>query len=223
MMRKAFSLLLAGLCLCCAILSCKKSEPLDKPSDNLTYGADGKTPMPTAVDMGIDGLSIKWASFNLGASYPADYGDYYAWGEMAAKESYTEENYTLNTPPSNLTAAGRDVVREKLGGNWRMPTGEELNSLRQMCQLDFEMINGVKMVKFTSRKNQNSIYFPMGGYKRDNSVKEIGRSGYYWASDINDYGEARRTYFLYPTSDDVPYLTIDIFECDGLMIRPVCE
>ena len=223
MIRKAFSLLLAGLCLCCAILSCKKSEPLDKPSDNLTYGVDGKTPMPTAVDMGIDGLSIKWASFNLGASYPADYGDYYAWGEMAAKESYTEENYTLNTPPSNLTAAGRDVVREKLGGNWRMPTGEELKALTQKCILEFDMINGVKMVKFTSRKNQNSIYFPMGGYKRDNSVKEIGRSGYYWASDTDEYDDIQYSYVIYPTPDEEAYSVIDIAPWDGLMIRPVCE
>ncbi len=222
-MRKAFSLLLAGLCLCCAILSCKKSEPLDKPSDNLTYGADGKTPMPTAVDMGIDGLSIKWASFNLGASYPADYGDYYAWGEMAAKESYTEENYTLKTAPSNLTKAGRDVVREKLGGNWRMPTGEELKALRRTCHLTHEMINGVKMAKYTNLKNNNSIYFPMGGYKRDNSVREIGRSGYYWASDTDEYEDIQYSYVIYPTPDEEAYSVIDTAPWDGFMIRPVCE
>ena len=222
-MRKTFSLLVAGLCLCSAILSCKKSEPLDRPSDHLTYGVDGKTPMPTAVDMGIEGLSIKWASFNLGASYAADYGDYYAWGEMEPKESYTEENYTLTTKPTNLTQAGRDIVRERLGGKWRMPTDDEWKALIAKCELGHEVINGVRMVKYSSRTNRNSIYLPMGGYKRDNSVQELGLSGYYWASDSDGEGNEKYKYFIYPTSDDEGYMWIYTFPWDGFMIRPVCE
>ena len=222
-MQKSFFLLLTGLCLCCTIFSCEKSGPLDKPADNLTYGVDGKTPMPTAVDMGIEGMSIKWASFNLGAFYPADYGDYYAWGEMEPKESYKEDNYTMNTTPSNLTTAGRDVVREKLGGNWRMPTGEELKALQQKCHLSHEIINGVKMAKYTSIKNKNSIYFPMGGYKRGDSVQEIGLSGYYWASNTDEYDHEQYNYFTYPTPDDEAYTWVYIYPWDGFMIRPVCD
>ena len=127
------------------------------------------------------------------------------------------------TAPDPAEGTQKDPVREKLGGNWRMPTGEELKALTQKCILEFDMINGVKMVKFTSRKNQNSIYFPMGGYKRDNSVKEIGRSGYYWASDTDEYDDIQYSYVIYPTPDEEAYSVIDIAPWDGLMIRPVCE
>lgn len=109
-----------------------------------------------AVDLG---LSVKWATCNVGASSPYDVGSYFAWGEVEAKESYWWRNYSMsNTPdfsdtdeillheldPSVLTEycasdgktrldSADDVARQKWGENWRIPTIEEWNELLENC------------------------------------------------------------------------------------------
>ena len=112
--------------------------------------------IPDAVDLGIvvDGKTIKWASFNLGASSPEEYGDYYAWGETAPKENYSWETYELyNGSESTLTRYNNnssygtvdnktefkdynyadDAARARLGGKWRMPTDAEWTELMTKC------------------------------------------------------------------------------------------
>lgn len=98
--------------------------------DNIQYGADGVTPLPEAIDLGmvVDGKNIKWASFNLGASKEYHYGSFYAWGETAKKKDYTEDNYTYADEPEILPA-GADAATQKLGGSWRMPTEKEMEAL----------------------------------------------------------------------------------------------
>ena len=123
-------------------VSCKKDDNTDPGK----YGIDDVTPMPEAVDLG---LSVKWASFNLGASKPEEYGDYYAWGEIATKQDYSKATYAyINSEKNKFTKycpkeetlmwdmdakpdgpdgedhllPEDDVVQVKLGGNWRMPT-----------------------------------------------------------------------------------------------------
>ena len=75
-------------------VSCKKDDKTNKGK----YGVDGVTPMPEAVDLG---LSVKWASFNLGASKEYEYGDYYAWGETATKDNYDWASYKWCTGAEN--------------------------------------------------------------------------------------------------------------------------
>ena len=149
-MKKLFCLSLAALTL--LSVSCNKD---DKPGKG-KYGVDGVTPLPEAVDLGtvVNGKTIKWASFNLGASKEYEYGDYYAWGETATKSDYSWATYTYaNGSYNKLTkycpkdktdywdVAGKepdgevtllpsdDVAHVKLGGKWRMPTLDEINAL----------------------------------------------------------------------------------------------
>ena len=149
-MKKLFCLSLAALTL--LSVSCKKD---DKPGKG-KYGVDGVTPLPEAVDLGtvVNGKNIKWASFNLGASKEHEYGDYYAWGEIAPKSDYSWETYKYaNGAYDKLTkycpkgktdywdVAGKepdgevtllpsdDVAHVKLGGKWRMPTLDEIKAL----------------------------------------------------------------------------------------------
>lgn len=149
-MKKLFCLSLAALTL--LSVSCKKD---DKPGKG-KYGVDGVTPLPEAIDIGtvVDGKTIKWASFNLGASKEYEYGDYYAWSETATKSDYSWATYTYaNGAYNKLTkycrkvetnywdVAGKepdgevtllpsdDVAHVKLGGKWRMPTLDEINAL----------------------------------------------------------------------------------------------
>ena len=138
------------------IPSCKKTdEPTDGSEDPVApYGVDGVTPMPRAVDIGIvvDGKTVLWSSFNLGASKEYEYGDFLAWGETTKKTEYGWANYKyakgsstqLTRYCNNLdywaTSAGTmdketkllpsdDAAQVRLGGKWRMPEKEELEAL----------------------------------------------------------------------------------------------
>ena len=86
-----------------------------------SHGAPPFSPEPGYVTVG----GIKWAKWNVGASTPEGYGDYYAWGAIYPQYDYTEENYMEGPIAANLTTA-RDVAYQKLGSNWRMPTRDEM-------------------------------------------------------------------------------------------------
>jgi uncharacterized protein YjdB len=110
-----------------------------------------------AVDLG---LSVKWSSFNYGASSVTSTGGYYMWGDPTG--SGEPMSYT---PPSvnNISATQYDIVRQKWGGNWRIPTRSEINELRSNCTWTATTINGVSVIKVTGR-NGAYIYLPYTGY-----------------------------------------------------------
>ena len=155
-MKKSISICLTAL-LALAV-SCKKDNSNDSPKQQ--FGIDGVTPMPEAVDLG---LSVKWASFNIGATKEYEYGDYYAWGETSTKDNYDWASYKWCTGAGNkLTkycpkdrankwdASAKpegpdgnvkllpddDVAHVKLGGHWRMPTHDDLNELLALKKND---------------------------------------------------------------------------------------
>lgn len=161
----------------------------------------------TAIDLG---LSVKWASCNLGAEKPEDYGDYYAWGETEVKDDYSKATYKwTNGSPYLLlkycpedkasgwwggegTPDGKvqldmddDVARKKLGNNWRMPTEEEFVELINNCTWEWTMENGVSGKKITSNINGNSIFLPAAGRYIGRSVFAPESHGSYWLRSIN--------------------------------------
>lgn len=106
-----------------AFTSCEDSnEPLKEVIPEQIY----KFPIPEK-ELAIDlGLSVKWAPYNVGASEPKDFGNYYAWGEIEPKNSYSVENYTLDyfwAP--DVFGTKYDVAHVKWGSNWRIPTIDE--------------------------------------------------------------------------------------------------
>ncbi len=86
------------------------------------------------VDMG---LSVKWATCNVGASIPEEVGDYFAWGEVLPKEKYSNENSITYGDPTIGNIAGNaqyDAATANWGGSWRIPTEEELRELKNKCR-----------------------------------------------------------------------------------------
>lgn len=143
-----------------------------------------------AVDLG---LSVKWASCNVGASSPEEYGDYFAWGETITKSSYTESNsvtYGLSLSElesrgiidtnGNLTAA-YDGATANWGGSWRMPTLDEMKELHDNCTWEWTTQNGVYGRKVTG-PNGNFIFLPAAGYGNGTSLYYAGSDGGYWSA-----------------------------------------
>ena len=120
------------------------------------------------------GLSVKWATCNVGASSPEDYGDYFAWGETETKETYESYNSLIRgfsisdlesqgyiDSEGNLTPL-HDAATANWGGNWRMPTKEEIEELEEECSWKWTTLNGIKGYKITGL-NDNCIFLPAQG------------------------------------------------------------
>ncbi len=168
-------------------------------------------PVPEAVDLG---LSVKWSSFNLGASSPEEAGDYFAWGETTAKGLYSWSNYAWgggSGSGSTLTkytgAAGDkttldpedDAAFVKLGGKWRMPTYDEWAALTNTSDFDWTWDDTRKGYTVTSKIAGyvgNSIFLPAAGYRRNTRLYNSGDCGLYWSSSLfeSDPRNARGMY-----------------------------
>ena len=147
------------------------------------------------------GLSVKWATCNVGATTPEEYGDYFAWGETTTKTGYTEGNCPTSglsyselqsqgciDGEGNLTAQ-YDAATANWGGNWRMPTKAELQELIDKCTWTWTTQNGVKGYKVTSKTNGNSIFLPAAGYRHGSSLLSAGSYGDYWSSTPDEYDD----------------------------------
>lgn len=157
-------------------------------------------PRIVAVDLG---LSVKWASCNLGASNPEEYGGHYAWGEIEPKDHYTWTTYKYCSDPFDLilskyntkevqgpvddkTVLGLedDAAYVNLGGGWHIPTHEEWTELKTKCTLVQSVSNGVKGLKVTG-PNGNSIFFPAAGDRFGPDLNNTGSLGFYWSSSLD--------------------------------------
>ena len=129
------------------------------------------------------GLSVKWATCNVGANKPEDYGNYYAWGETSTKSSYTENNSkTYGKQMNDIKGNSQyDAARANWGGTWRLPTRAELEELKNKCTWTWTAQNGVKGYKVTG-PNGKSIFLPAAGNRHWSSLNGAGDSGYYWSS-----------------------------------------
>ena len=185
------------------------------------------------------GLSIKWATCNVGAETPEDYGDYFAWGEVEPKTTYDWSTYKYGADRDQLTKYcnnseyGKDgftdnktvldpeddAVAVNWGGAWRMPTKAEQDELRNNCTWTWTTQNGVNGYKVTG-PNGNSIFLPAAGCMYDGSLYGAGSCGYYWSSSL-DTGGPYLADCVYFGSDGVGWYYIDRYY--GHSVRPVCQ
>ncbi len=180
------------------------------------------------VDLGLPS-GLLWATCNVGANAPEEYGNYYAWGETTTKTDYsssTSATYGLSISQlqtqgyidgeGNLTAQ-YDAAAANWGGDWRMPTYNELNELRTQCTWTWTTQNGVNGYKVTSKTNGNSIFLPAAGYRHGSSL--YGASfGYYWSS--TPYGSGSiNAYSLYFNGDG--HVMDNSNRHHGRSVRPV--
>lgn len=180
----------------------KNGQQIQFNSANVDYvDFSAKAPDPTlsagqVVDLG---LSVYWASCNLGAEKPEEYGEYYAWGETKPKSSYSEENYSYydsNTAQyidigSDISGTEYDAATVNLGSDWRMPTKSEMQELVNKCSWEWTQINGNNGYKVTGT-NGNSIFLPAAGqgYYNYVSVENVWLN--IWSATIHNTSSAYR-------------------------------
>lgn len=184
---------------------------------------------PELVDLG---LSVKWADCNLGASAPSQYGYYLSWGELEAKSDYARSTYKFGATYAELTKYNAtdkktlledadDAAKQMLGGEWRMPTLNEVYELITNCTHTWETRDGISGYKFTG-PNGNSIFIPASGgrrvYKNDNSsvLDGCGEECALWTSICGGDMTAVSLYF---TKDGINIAQTD--RNQGFCIRPV--
>ena len=183
-------------------------------------GSDGKHEGHGYVDLG---LSVKWATCNVGATSPEDYGHYFAWGETSPKAEYTEENsLTYGKDMSDISGNPQyDAATANWGGSWRMPTKDEMQELVGHCEWEWTQVNGVNGAKVIG-PNGSCIFLPAAGIRHGSSLPYTGSSGRYLSSTPRDYDGDYYAYFLYFYSDN-QYM--ESYDCPyyGQSVRPVVE
>ena len=162
------------------------------------------------VDLSLPSGTL-WATCNVGANAPEEYGDYFAWGETTTKEIYNWSNYRYGnsffygedecwtlTKYCNRSDIGNngytdtlttlqaidDAATANWGAGWRMPNKDELNELRNNCTVTWTTQSGVNGRLFTG-PNGNSIFLPAAGRREDDIIRYDGSYGYYRSSSLD--------------------------------------
>lgn len=175
---------------------------------------------PEKVDLG---LSVKWASMNVGAQSAEDYGGYFQWG--VTYKGDVRDNYALvdstgsyktyhradgrkttiymDLPPT-ISGTQFDVANVLWSDGWRMPTLEEFTELATKCTWVAVTQNGVRGYKVIG-PNGNDIFLPATGYYSNGTFYDDGTSGFYWTASweekrkiLDDYIQTTSTTYLNP-------------------------
>lgn len=184
------------------------------------------------------GLSVMWATCNVGASSPSAYGNYYAWGEITTKNDYSwatlkycsdskgdyfrkyVTQFTSNVVDDRKTLdLSDDVANIKWGGNWRIPTDSEWTELRENCTSIWTELNGVYGRKIIG-PNGNSIFLPAAGYRFDSLLNNSGTNGHYWTSTLNEKSNNTAWNVSFHKGRMGRFAGR---RCSGLSVRPVCR
>ena len=188
------------------------------------------------------GLSVKWATCNIGADSPEDYGDYFAWGETETKSESTvancktikkqsffaklldfgrsDNNANVEKLPDDISGnAQYDAARANWGGSWRMPTIAELDELCTKCEWTWTSQGGYEGYKVTG-PNGNCIFLPAAGWGYGTGRLNVGENGYYWSSTLSAlYSGFARDLNFNTSSHHTSYDG----RGDGRSVRPVTE
>ena len=224
----------------------RATEPWKDFGTIVPLSTSNSEPQYEYVDLG---LSVKWATFNVGATKPEEYGDYYAWGETEPKTDYSlstykwcdgsnyimtkycnDSNYGNNGFTDTLTVLDPedDVAHVKWGGSWRMPTKDEQDELRDKCTWTWYSsgnteFNGVAGYKVTSKKEGYTgryIFLPSAGCRYETGLYNAGFVGYYRSSSLYTGRPYDAWYVDFDSSD----VRADYYyhRYYGLSVRPVC-
>ena len=205
----------------------------------------GYVPAPAdvqAVDLGLPS-GIKWASCNIGAEKPEDYGNYYAWGEVIPKENYSSwatykyangasnkltkycdnEDYGDNDFTDNKTILDPedDAAHVNWGSSWRMPTAAECQELLDYCTWTWtDDYQGTGIAgRIVTGPNGNSIFLPVAGFRSGTNLFNVGDLGLYWSSSLREYDSYNARYLDFGSFSVYMYYHT---RGGGLPVRPVC-
>ena len=218
-------------------LSSTTAIGLEDVKNQIKLGFTSTNPTFEYVDLGLPS-GTKWATMNIGAERPEDFGTYFAWGETSPKTVYDWESYIYadgdsdsdpqltkycNDSGLGITDAlteletGDDAATAILGSNWRMPTYDEVIELRDYCEHVFTTQNGVAGTLVTGPNNQ-SIFIPAAAGRYYNNLILSEGTGSYWSSSL-DTDDPTKAQGLSLASDG--FGTITSHRYFGLPIRPV--
>lgn len=220
-----------------------KDDSYDEEEQTNNNEGDINTPNEPEIETdsrAIDlGLSVKWASYNIGATAPEEAGWYFAWGETSVKEKCEWSNYTHcdNGNKKSITKyctddsygvtdnkiileQEDDIAHIEWGDTWRMPTLEEIQELLMFCDWKEEECNGVKGYRVTSLNNGNSIFLPYAGFQGRSGIKDLGKVGRYWSSSLNTENPTKSNSLFFNDSDNKESNFDRYF---GHSIRAVCD
>lgn len=169
------------------------------------------------------GLSVKWATMNVGAISTSDYGSYYAWGETTPKAFYSEENSrTYNKSLGDISGNLQyDAARANWGSPWRLPTKNEFQELLEKCEWQWTTQGGHSGYYVTSKINNNSLFFPAAGSYIDESLCLDRAEGVYWSSTPSDDSTFASWFAYYLTFNYSSSLVFDNRRSTGRSVRPV--
>lgn len=202
---------------------------------NFTTQSKPETPTGRYVDLGLTSGTL-WATMNVGAKKPEQYGNYYAWGETKPKDNYTWSTYrwydsvnsgyypyfTKYTGDNNgnidkITLDANDdaaYAHPDWGEEWRMPTQAQLDELIRECEVSYEQRNGVWGYLFS--RNNKSVFFPFAGYWSGAAVYSTESYANYWSRTLND----KSFYYSFAWSLSEAHLDSQWRNC-GLPVRAV--
>lgn len=218
----------------------------------LGINSQNQTSRPSLSDQKyVDlGLSVKWATCNIGASKPEEAGNYYAWGENRAKGDYSSKTYKWARAEEHndyvlikltkynwLSSYGMvddkmrldsqdDVATVKYGVGCRIPSTEEWDELMNYCKWEWATKGGINGYIITSYENGNSIFLPVTGCRNGKEMVGEGEEGSYWTSSsatvlLGEYDNPYCAYCAYFTKNTI---SIGRFARPvGHPIRPVKE
>lgn len=168
------------------------------------------------------GLSVLWATCNLGSINPEQSGNFYSWGEISPKKSYKKSTYRFyvddNEGMSNAHGKDCDAAFSSLGEGWRLPTKREVEELLAKCDCQPVTRNSVNGVLCTSRINGNSCFFPASGIYDERGLGYVNFQGNYWTASQSFEEDMNAMAFF------VNRQNMGLCEScreKGLMIRPV--
>ncbi|MBR5984635.1 MAG: carboxypeptidase-like regulatory domain-containing protein, partial [Bacteroidales bacterium] len=194
------------------------------------------------VDLGLPSGTL-WATMNIGAESPEDFGSYFAWGETSPKSSYNLESYTHAngyseddpqlTKYCNNASLGYNGFTDELttlevpddaatanwGSNWRMPTFAEVEELRDYCSHEFTTQNGVPGTLVTGPNNR-SIFIPAAGGRVWESSTDEGK-GSYWANSLSTSSPIDAQGFHFEDNSTYAFTAHSDRRYYGYPIRPV--
>ncbi|MBQ4484921.1 MAG: hypothetical protein II934_08000 [Prevotella sp.] len=200
---KTMSLSLLFGSMCVGFVACSSDD------DDENSGGEGKSPAQ-AIDLGLPSGTL-WASCNVGATKPEEYGDYFAWGEVigykGGKTEFSWDNYkwantlwtgqTINITLTKYSFHGYfgaidgkkeldledDAAYVNWGINWRMPSREQIKELIDYCNWEWITLKGVKGMKATG-PNGKSIFLPAAGERNGTLFKYVNDDGNYWSCSL---------------------------------------
>jgi hypothetical protein len=191
------------------------------------------------IDLGLPS-GLKWATCNIGAKTPEDYGDYFAWGEIEPKENYAWSTYKYCggteitiikycsdsfygkddfTDNKTVLDPEDDIATVNWGGAWRMPTEDEQIELLTNCTWTWTTQNGVNGYKVTG-PNGNSIFLPAAGVMCKDMLLKAGSFGNYWSSSLDAISPSDAIDVDFDSDYITPNFGIRSY---GQSVRPVCQ